>query len=167
MKAIWLSVLITSGFYPPINIFLVLISVSGWVDSKTTVQPEGLYQSKIQMKPSRIEPATSPFVTKCLNKLFQSRIPLPPAGRIISIKNSNDTIWNRTRDLPVGNEVPEQTLLAPHTSCALSKHRCNYILPYTRGYYSQSCILMLASKPKNSSVDSWLAVKYCYVFMRQ
>jgi hypothetical protein len=31
------------------------------------------------------------------------------AGRIMSMKNSNDTIWNRTRDLPACNSVPQPT----------------------------------------------------------
>ena len=31
------------------------------------------------------------------------------AGRIMSMKNSNDTIGNRTRDLPAYTEVPHPT----------------------------------------------------------
>ena len=27
-------------------------------------------------------------------------------GRIVSMKNSNDTIWNRTRDLPICSTAP-------------------------------------------------------------
>jgi hypothetical protein len=27
-------------------------------------------------------------------------------GRIMSVKNSNDTIWNRTSDLPIWSAVP-------------------------------------------------------------
>ena len=30
-------------------------------------------------------------------------------GRIMSMKNSNDTIWNRTRDLRACSEVPQPT----------------------------------------------------------
>ena len=33
------------------------------------------------------------------------------AGRILSMKNSNDTIGNRTRDLPAGSAVPQPTAL--------------------------------------------------------
>ena len=33
------------------------------------------------------------------------------AGRIMSMKNSNDTIGNRTRDLPVCSAVPQPTAL--------------------------------------------------------
>jgi hypothetical protein len=31
------------------------------------------------------------------------------AGRVISMKNSNDTIWNRTPDLPACSAVPQPT----------------------------------------------------------
>jgi len=31
------------------------------------------------------------------------------AGRIMSMKNSNDTMWNRTRDLPACGVVPQPT----------------------------------------------------------
>jgi len=31
------------------------------------------------------------------------------AGRIVSMKNSNDIIWNRTRDLPTCSAVPQPT----------------------------------------------------------
>jgi hypothetical protein len=42
------------------------------------------------------------------------------AGRITSIKNSNDTIGNRTRDLPACSAVPQPTA-QPRVPCATGK----------------------------------------------
>ena len=60
------------------------------------------------------------------------------AGRVTSIKNSNDTIWNRNRDLPVCSAVPQPTappraVVKMYTSANLEEKSFNNMMDEGNG----------------------------------
>jgi hypothetical protein len=87
MKVVRLSAPRTSCLYPQ-EIFLVLISVTGWVNPMAIVQLAGLCQWKIPMTPSGIKPATFRIVAQCLNQL---RYRMPSQELV--------TTWNNLADM--------------------------------------------------------------------
>ena len=99
-----LSALRTGRLYPQ-EIHLVLISVRGWVDPRAIVRPEGFIHSVFCLTTGpKPPPKRCLHIVRSRVSSFKWEYPLL-SGSIMSLKNSNDTIGNRTGDLPVCSVV--------------------------------------------------------------
>jgi len=135
MKVVRLSALCTGCLYPQ-EIFLVLISVRGWVDLRAIVWLEGLCQWKIPVTPSGIESATFWLVVQCLNQLRHCVPTFQGQGTFISSQVLSLTLWptqllteQLQGEITLGMKWPlhENDLSPPNLLLGLSKKVCVHI----------------------------------------
>ena len=115
-----LSVLRTGRIYPQ-EIFLVLISVRGWVDPRGhSAIGKILCQWKIPMTPSGIEPATFRFVAHHLNHCATA---VPIQGIVFDVKWQRNQLILHHDDASCHNFLATQQLLLTTKFKSFPSHR--------------------------------------------
>ena len=111
MKVVSLSALGTSRLHPhPPKIFLVLMSVTGWINPRPKARHEGLCRWIIPMKPSGIEPSTFRLVAQCVNCV--TAYPPPKSIYYIALHNGEQILGATSPWLP-NFEWRRQIFLSP------------------------------------------------------